>query len=398
MTVLNADRHLLRMFLHDLVGVKAPDISKLTILEQCYPGEPEPAEQELERRGIPDGWIFDDDGWCVFIESKVIAKLTADQINRHRQTAKRRGFHSITAVAITPQLSSRFDDMVLLEWRSIYAWARQHQGTSAWASHLTDYLEIAEAKLVDGEQLREGSLTCFTGIPFGTDRPFTYLEGKRILGLTLEELRKNRDLRKQLGMNPEGKGRPAITGRHESAVWDFLSLAGTEDAEAFTHYPHLTLGLSLEFLDAMVTVPHAVNATMRNNLKNLGEEGFRGLLEKVIENLKPVFRKCKGAVPLFRGVQRRYPTQRSKPFLDARIEFDLRTAVPGSGGPKAQPRWLSAAYGSFVKKENSNYQIQLGVMFPYSRCPELAGQDALDLIVESWLACKPLTDLTKPRE
>ena len=122
MTVLNADRHLLRMFLHDLVGVKAPDISKLTILEQCYPGEPEPAEQALERRGIPDGWIFDDDGWCVFIESKVIAKLTADQINRHRQTAKRRGFHSITAVAITPQLSSRFDDTVLLEWRSIYTW------------------------------------------------------------------------------------------------------------------------------------------------------------------------------------------------------------------------------------------------------------------------------------
>ena len=43
------------------------------MLEQQYPGEEEPSEEDLERRGIPDGWIFDSEGWCVFIESKVIA-------------------------------------------------------------------------------------------------------------------------------------------------------------------------------------------------------------------------------------------------------------------------------------------------------------------------------------
>ena len=91
--------------------------------------------------------------------------------------------------------------------REVSLYSRQHQRTSTWASHLTDYLErlipltpglrnmvtcgapwhknkynqthylrnvdptgicgislyleIAEAKLVDGEQLREGSLTCY---------------------------------------------------------------------------------------------------------------------------------------------------------------------------------------------------------------------------------------------
>jgi len=58
------------------------------------------------------------------------------------------------------------------------------------------------------------------------------------------------------------------------------------------------------------------------------------------------------------NIQRRYPSQRATPFIDARIDFDLRTAIPFGGPPKTQPRWLSAAYGSFVNKETSNYQIQ----------------------------------------
>ena len=52
---------------------------------------------------------------------------------------------------------------------------------------------------------------------------------------------------------------------------------------------------------------------------------------------------------------------------------DLRTAVPDSAPPKtqpkAQPRWLSAAYGSFVNKGGSNYQMSLGVVFPYEQLP-----------------------------
>ena len=83
------------------------------------------------------------------------------------------------------------------------------------------------------------------------------------------------------------------------------------------------------------------------------------------------------------------------PFIDARIEFDLRTAISSDGPPKRQPRWLSAAYGSFVNKESSNYQIQLGVEFLYDRCLQLRHAQAIDLIASAWLACKPLVDLAR---
>ncbi|MCP1761995.1 PD-(D/E)XK nuclease family protein [Bradyrhizobium japonicum] len=397
MTALQRDRKLLGLFLRELVGVKPPcHPSRLAVLEQQYPGEEEPSEEELERRGIPDGWIFDSDGWCVFIETKVIAKLEAGQLERHRRTAERRGFNAITAVAIAPRLPAILPPgTVLLEWRNIYAWLRRHASISEWASIAAEYLEIAEAKLIDSEQFVEGTLTTFSGIPFGHDHPFTYLEGKRVLELAMGELRRRRDLRDQLKMNPKAPGRSAITGRQSDAVWDFLSLASSGEVENFTSYPHLTLGVVAQQLEAMVTVPNAVNGTMRRNLIKLGEDGFQQLATRVVNNLKPLLRKHPGATPWCRGVQRRYPSQRAIPFVDARIDFDLRTAVPQSGSPKVQPRWLSAAYSSFVNKEGSNYQMQMGVLFRYDRCNELRDANALDLVAAAWLACRPLVDLAR---
>jgi len=37
----------------------------------------------------------------------------------------------------------------------------------------------------------------------------------------------------------------------------------------------------------------------------------------------------------------------------------------------------------------------MGVLFPYDRCPELRKANALDLVAEAWLACKPLVDLAR---
>jgi hypothetical protein len=395
MTAIDEDRSLLSLFLRELVRVKPPtDPRNLSVLEQQYPGEEEPSEDELERRGIPDGWISDNEGWCVLIESKVIAKLTVDQIRRHRRTAERRGFERITIVAITPSVPTALPpEAVLLEWRTIYAWLQRHRSHSLWAARAADYLEIAEAKLIGTEQFVEGTLTQFSGFPFGRDHPFTYLEGKRVLGLALGELRARRDLRERLGMNPKSSGRPAITGRDGDAVWDFLSLAASTKAESFTKYPHLTLGILSQAVEAVVTVPNAVNSIMRRNLIELNEDGFQDLASGVVKNLKPLLRRHKGIAPWFRGIQRRYPSQRARPYVDAIIDFDLRTAVSTGGPPKAQPRWLSAAYGAFVHKKTTNYQIQMGVVFRYDRCPELRQTDALDLIASAWLACKPLVDL-----
>ena len=386
MTALNEDRELLGLFLRDLVKVKPPtDPSKLFVLEQQYPGEEEPSEDDLERRGIPDGWIFDEEDWCVFIETKVMAKLYADQIIRHRRTAERCGFQTITAVAIAPIVPSSLPEgTVLLEWRAVYAWLRRHSSDSnskSWAACAADYLEIAEAKLIDTEQFVEGTLTMFAGFPFGVDHPFTYLEAKRVLGLAMGELRSRRDLVDCLGVNRKAPGRSAITGRQKNAVWDFLWLLPASEKDSFTKHPHLSLGIGSKSVDAVVTVPNAVNNTMRKNLRNLGEKGFQKLAAEIVENLKPLLHDHEGAVPSLWGVQRRFPAQNATPFVDARIEFDLRTAIPSAGPPKTQPRWLSAAYDAFVNKRGSNYEIEMGVVFPYDRCPSFVKPMRL---ISSW--------------
>ena len=395
MTALNEDRTLLRRFLAELVKVDSPTrAGELLLLEQQYPGEDEPSEDELERRGIPDGWIFNEDGWCVFIESKVLGRPGAAQMESHRRTAARRGFRHVTAVVIAPRLpSSAPSDCIFLEWRAVYSWLRRHSATSIWAARAAEYLEIIEAKLVDSQQFVEGTLTMFSGFQFGRDHPFTYLEGKRVLGLAMGELRKRADLKRVLGMNPAHPGRGAITGRNGDGVWDFLSLSTLQKDESFTKQPHLTLGVLTDCIEAVVTVPNAVKKPMRPNILSLGEDGFRSLIEEIVENLSPVLRAQSGARPWFRGVQRRYPSQRAKPFVDARIDFDLRTAFDSDEAPKMQPMWLSAAYHSFADKRRSNYQIQLGVLFPYEDCPALKTDKAVDLIAEAWIACKPLVDL-----
>ncbi|UGX90328.1 hypothetical protein G6321_00031325 [Bradyrhizobium barranii subsp. barranii] len=65
-------------------------------------------------------------------------------------------------------------------------------------------------------------------------------------------------------------------------MWDLLSLASSGEVENFTSYPHLTLGVVAQQLEAMVTVPNAVNGTMRRNLIKLGEDGFQQLATRVL--------------------------------------------------------------------------------------------------------------------
>ena len=240
-------------------------------------------------------------------------------------------------------------------------------------------------------------MTEFTGFPFGYDRPFTYAKGKRVLELAMDELRSRHDLQDKLGMNPKAQGKKAVRGRKANEVWDFLSFSTVTEGEQPTNNPHLTLVVSSQAVDAMVIVPNDVNNVMRKKLKKLGEAGFRALAKDVVHCLeqKNLLRDHGGPTPWFKGLQRHWQSRGAPPFVDARIEFDLRTAIPSGGLIKAQPRWLSAAYGSFVDKENSNYEMQIGVQFRYERCPELKRAEAIDLIASAWLACKPFIDFVR---
>lgn len=86
---------------------------------------------------------------------------------------------------------------------------------------------------------------------------------------------------------------------------------------------------------------------------------------------------------------------RSQPNMDARLDFDLRTAVHGGSPVKAQPLWLSAAYGALAHKRGANYELQVGAVFPYDKCPSLQKASAIKTIEQAWLACKPLVNLVR---
>lgn len=394
MSALHKDRVLLRKFLVDLVRVKPlRATSELAVLEQKYPGEPERGEEELERRGIPDAWICDEKHeWCVLIESKVLDKPTVGQITRHVRIAERLGFKHIFPVVITarsPGFTTGYAKV--LEWRQVYAWLLSHSREHLWAAECATYLEIIEAKMTEAGQYVEGTLTMFSGFHFGKDHPFSYLEAKRVLVMAMHELRTRQELAKRLGAELTLAGRPAITRSEGDAVWDFIRLS---EQPNFTTGPHLTLGLLQDHVDVMLTIPNSVSTFARKSVSGLALTGFREVVGQVLKNMEPLIAASKGITPIFRGIQRRYSSQRAKPEVDAIIEFDLRTAFGVGGPPKLQPVWLEAAYGAFVDKKG-NYQIQIGAIFRYEKCPALRTPTAIDLVERTWLACKPLIDLTR---
>ena len=105
--------------------------------------------------------------------------------------------------------------------------------------------------------------------------------------------------------------------------------------------------------------------------------------------------KGDGAKPIMEVVQRHYPTQRSTPVVDARLEYDLRTAVkPQSKRRKAdqlvkhQAQWIELSFETWARKR-SNVQIAIGAVFPYT-CHVLHSAKATDYVAATWLACEPM--------
>lgn len=393
MIALSEDRKLLQLFLLEFLKTKISRSDKITLLEQQYPFEPEPPEEIAERRGIPDGWIFSESGWCVVIEAKVLlAKLSSLQIDRHLRIARRMGFSDIRALAIVSKApSSPLDGIRVLTWPQIYLWLKKHSEKHDWAKRAALYMDVAEAKMIANHQVIPGAFTMFAGIPFNRDHPLTYLEAKRVLSLTLDQLRKHNGLQKILRMDPSLPGRPAITGKQTDRVWDFLQLSGADSTKGFTHQPHLTLGLLPDRVEAMVTIPNAINSQMRKRIKDLGVEGFREVISQIVRNLSPTMNANRGVVPYFKGVQRRYPSQKAIPKVDAQIGFDLRTVGPRSAsGPKIQTQWVDAAFTAFIKKGHANYQFQLGAIIFTDECEAIRTPKAIELIANCWIACLPL--------
>lgn len=397
LTALHEDHLLLGNFIAWATNKQTPTSpSQFHILEQSLPGEEEPQdEDEAERRGLPDGCIYDDNGWGLLIESKIAAPLELDQLQRHRRTAEKRGLINPLLLALIARIAVHPlpDDVVIRQWTELYKWLEYQNRSSDWPRCLRGYMEVLESKLPKEEYLTGGTLTVFTGIPFEKKNPYSYLEGKRVLRLAMDELRVRNDLKQQLGIDQKTPGRSAITGKDSTGVWDFLRLEEAGDAVNFTEFPHLTLSIHREYLHAIVIVPHGIRNDFRHNLLDGGIEKFRSLFESILMEFSKLLGKVEGAFPCVEVVQRRYPTQRAVPFMDAKLEFDLRTGFENSFGlaksAKTQPEWLEAAYNALLRK-NSNLQLAVGTKFIYERCPEVRKEEILNHISNAWISCKPL--------
>ena len=390
---LGEDRRLLRRFVRRFTGRTAPS-GPLKIVEQQRPGEE--VRREEETSGIPDAWIYTDDGWALLIESKVTAPLKVSQLRRHLATAAHRGFRNATLLAITArdEAADLGREIRLYPWTDVYEWLIREATGSQWAKRCMEYIEILESNLIDNGGLKEGGLTRFSGIPFNQENLYSYLEAKRLLKLAMEALRENAKLKRQLRMDPGAPGRGAITGSSGAGVWDFLRLKDAKRAEVFTQYPHLTLAIEHDRLLAIVTIPNGVRTALRRRLVDLGHQGFSSLLSEVNGRLLKALQGDRGAAPMLIVVQRRYQTQRSAAILDAKLEFDLRTADSktqkhGKGYVKPQPQWLGATYDALAKKR-SNLQLSIGASFSFANSSSVHDWHVIDRIVNTWIACRPL--------
>src|SRR3990172_110798 len=91
------DQYLLREFIKWIKGHTFAKKEAINVIEQSLPDELEESEDEATRKGLPDSCIYTENGWILIIESKVAARVSINQLNRHINTLKNRDCMDIRA-------------------------------------------------------------------------------------------------------------------------------------------------------------------------------------------------------------------------------------------------------------------------------------------------------------
>ncbi len=393
---LSQDNKLLKAFVLYFLGRKIPKRERLVIVEQTVPGKAEPTEEQAEKKGLPDAFIYSEkSGWALIIESKIEAALTIDQLERHLKTARKHNFTNarVLVLATENKLKNIPKKYKAASWPTIYTWLSKHRKKSQWARLITEYIEILEAKMAQKEQLKSGTLTKFSGVPFKNENPYTYIQAKRILELIMDELKKRKGI-KNLGVDSNHPGRPAIKSGKDNSVWDFMKLRSSSINDAFTRHPHLTVVINAETVQVLVTMPNRVKNKIRISVFGKDIEPFASLIEKIAKNMKSVTRMEPTAMPYLQVLQRHYKSQSSTPIVDAILRYDIRTVLKKqeSKQPKIQPQWIQTTYDVMTHKK-SNIQFEFGVIFPYQDSKILSKPKAIDAFEKAFVAIKPFLEM-----
>jgi len=388
-STLHSDRALVRPFLRWLKAKNVPGRRRIRIEEQRVPGQEAESDEEGEE-GLPDACFYDEDGWAVLLESKIQAGISITQLRRHQRTAARYGYDDAYVVLIAVDRPKRQlpGNMHFVEWKDVYQWFCRRSQRSDWARRFTDYVQALETRLITQEYRIRGTLTMFSGFRFNDEYLYTYHEGKRLLRLMSQHFRNDKRLIRELRLDPNGPGRPAITRGENGRVWDVIPLRLAK-GHALTAYPHVTINIQPGFASVAITVPNSVKGGIRARLRKVSAEEFGALLEGIEKRLRRVLRKVPDARPVIYVLHRHYKTQRSVPEVDGQIEVDLRTLVDVAGpGLKHQPMWIDAIHGILTHRR-TNLQLGLSVHFPFTaRITQTPG--ALRVMSNAWIAMKPM--------
>ena len=392
---LHEEKYLLKSFLDNFCPNFFKHNKNIRIEQQSVPGEINISYDENQRKGLPDACIYSGDQ-CLIIECKVSSSLTKDQLVRHQKTIERRGFGDIRGLGIVVDLSPnvRLDNWNQITWNQIYSWAYKETSKSKWARILIDYFNVLESKMVEEEYLKEGSLTEFTGIHFNDENPYSYREGKRQLKLLTNKIKKDRILEDELNIDLSKEGRGGI--KKVGTLWDYLVFHSDIVNKSFTDEPHLTIGLGDKFIEGDLTIPYRIKGRTKKNFTSLSWEDFKKIIHKIAHNYTNTFGTSEGFKPKIIVAQRRYPSQSSPAIHDAMLEMDIRTAFDDISSKlkpkqKKQEEWLRLVY-EINNNKKSNLQFQVGARFYYNNQSLVKNKDADQVLIKSFLACKPLID------
>jgi hypothetical protein len=198
------------------------------------------SRDENESKGLPDAWFYDysdeNKRWAVLVESKVQAHISFDQLKRHAKTGERHSQDSQVVLIAVDRPKKLLPEVAhSIEWRKVYGWFNKQASHSEWARKFVDYMRVFESQVIAINYNIRGTITMFDGLHFDKKNPYTYGQGKRLIRLFRSELQKHPTLLK-LGVDPDGKGRTAITGSGQESVWDVLSLKVAHRSK-LTNYP-----------------------------------------------------------------------------------------------------------------------------------------------------------------
>lgn len=320
---------------------------------------------------IPDGLIYDNEGkFCILIESKVTAPLDIKQLDAHLRQIKRYGVQNPILIILTTDRKSpekvinsikkHNAEVYWKPWWQIYQWIDRYKSHGV-VKEFRAYMELLELNIINRNNVWEGMMTKFNGIPFGDGEPYSYSRAKWCLNSFLNELRKHRKLQKIYDIDSM-KGRGQITGSAWSVVWDFIPFKGGEDSN-FTKHPHLTFVIRPEWTQVQITLPNNAKAKYWNKLTKGGKDSLNQMLLKIHKNLINGKPRKPSTVKLWVEIlQRHYPFQKDVGVKDGEMHFDvdcLSETMKIERKVKTFVAWLDALNAVLANRKKANFQIAI---------------------------------------